>query len=51
MSKAENSQQKLFKKYFTIDEAESLLPSIEKILKRTIQTKEERKKLIVQIQN
>jgi len=32
-----NTKQELSKKYFTIDEAENLLPKIEKILRRTIQ--------------
>jgi len=36
MSKANIEKQEFSKKYFTIEEAEELLPQIEKILKRTI---------------
>ena len=37
MDRNNNTQQEFSKKYFTIEEAEILLPKIEKILRRTIQ--------------
>ena len=36
MAKSENTKQEFSKKYFIIEEAEKLLPKIEKILRRTI---------------
>src|SRR3989338_87711 len=36
MAKAKHTEQEFLKKYFTIEEAERLLPEIEKILSRTI---------------
>ena len=36
MAKSKSSTQEFFKRYFTIDEAQELLPKIEKILGRTI---------------
>ena len=36
MAKAKHTEQEFLKKYFTIEEAERLLPEIEKILGRTI---------------
>lgn len=36
MTKTSHIEQEFLKKYFTIEEAERLLPAIEKILKRTI---------------
>ena len=36
MTKTRHMEQEFFRKYFTIDEAERLLPAIEKILMRTI---------------
>ena len=36
MAKAKHTEQQFLKKYFTIQEAERLLPQIEKILSRTI---------------
>ena len=36
MAKAKHTEQEFLKKYFTIEEAEILLPEIEKILSRTI---------------
>ena len=36
MASSKSAKQELIKKYFTIDEAEELLPNVERILRRTI---------------